>query len=326
MSLPTVYQVETKGNIVRDCPGTQNHVCCGYKTIDLIEGCVLSCSYCILRSYLNAPGITFRRDSDTITGQIERAIESESRHTLRFGTGELSDSLALDRRLGLNRPIIEFFGSRKGALLELKSKWASLDHLRTSLNPYTIVSFSVAPQRSIDREEKRTSPLYKRLKTLRKAQDWGCFVGLHLDPIIMYEGFERDYRHLIDDIARILDPKKIIWVSMGLLRFTPALMKVFLEEKRKNLLYGEFITGEDGKYRYIKAERIRVYRMLYEILKEKEENLFVYLCMERADVWRQATGAEVQNSDDLIALFDGRVKEFYGASIKNEAWSVQHGV
>jgi spore photoproduct lyase len=300
------------GRVVRDCPGTRNHVCCGYKNIDLIEGCVLSCSYCILRGYLNSPGITIRRDIDAITAEIERAVESEKVHVLRFGTGELSDSLALDRNLGLNRPIIEFFGDRKSALLELKSKWASIDHLRSCLNPYTVVSFSIAPQRMIDREEKRTSPLYKRLKVLRAAQELGCFVGIHLDPIIIYEGFETDYRYLIEDLAKILDPKKIIWVSLGLLRFVPALMKIFLEEKRKNLLHGEFVIGEDGKYRYIKAERIRVYRMIYELLKEKEENLFVYFCMERSDIWKQVAGLEVRNSEELNGLFDKRIGQFYG--------------
>jgi hypothetical protein len=34
--------------------------------------------------------------------------------------------------------------------------------------------------------------------------------------------------------------------------------------------------------------------------------------MERADVWRQVTGTEVTVTEELVALFDRRVKEFYG--------------
>jgi spore photoproduct lyase len=311
----TVRQAENKGSIVRDCPGTSRHVCCGYKTIDLIEGCPLSCSYCILKGYLNRAGISVHNDTAYILEQVERAISEEKRHVLRFGTGELSDSLALDRKLGLNRPIVQFFGQSKKALLELKSKWASIGHLRSCLNPYTVVSFSLAPQASIDREEKRTSPLRKRLKALKDAQDLGCFVGLHFDPIIIYEGFEKDYHALVDDIARVVDLKRVIWVSMGLLRFVPGLMKVFLEEKRRHLLHGEFIRAEDGKYRYIKSERIRVYRMLYEQLKAKEPGLFVYLCMERPDVWDEVIGMSVDTSEALISLFDARIRQFYGGSI-----------
>ena len=124
-----------------------------------------------------------------------------------------------------------------------------------------------------------------------------------------------DYHSLVDDIARVVDLKRVIWVSMGLLRFVPGLMKVFLEEKRRHLLHGEFIRAEDGKYRYIKSERIRVYRMLYEQLKAKEPDLFVYLCMERPDVWDEAIGMSVDTSEALISLFDARIRQFYGGSI-----------
>jgi len=315
LNLQKVNIAEAQGNIVRNCPGTKYHICCGYKTIDLIEGCVMSCSYCILKAYINTdtPCIKINRDIPYIISQIENMIDNEKNHILRFGTGELSDSLALDRQLGLNRPLVEFFGKKGRAILELKSKWAYITHLAPYLNPYTVISFSLSPQNIIDKEEKRTSPLYKRLRTARKAQELGCFVGLHFDPVIIYEGFEKDYKYLIDDIARILDLKKVIWISMGLLRFPPKLLDRFIDERRTNLLHGEFIRGEDGKYRYIKKERIRIYRMLYE--KEKEKDLFIYMCMEREEIWEKSTGLTVKNSEDLVKLFDNRIKNLFGRNI-----------
>jgi spore photoproduct lyase len=315
LSLQKVSFEEARGSLVRDCPGTKNHVCCGYKTIDLIEGCVLSCSYCILKYYINFDGIKIHNDTNYIISQLDEAIEQEKDHIQRFGTGELSDSLALDRKYGLNRPLVEYIGRKRKAILELKSKWASIDHLAPFLNPYTVISFSVAPQRSIDREEKRTSPLYKRLKVARKAQNLGCFIGLHFDPVIIYDGFEQDYAYLIEDIGRILDPAKIIWISLGLLRFPPKLLDHFIENERRNLLHGEFIRGEDGKYRYIKSERIKVYRMLYRQLKSIDDNLFVYLCMERPDVWEGVTGSRLEDNEALIGLFDKRIKTLYGGDI-----------
>jgi spore photoproduct lyase len=315
LSLPKVSFVETRGNIVRDCPGTKNHICCGYKTIDLIEGCILSCSYCILKYYMNSEGISVHGDIPYILSQVEEAIDAEKEHVLRFGTGELSDSLALDRRLRLNKPLIEFFGEKQRAILELKSKWASIDHLAPYLNPYTVISFSVAPDRAIRREENRTSPLYKRLKAARKAQELGLFVGFHFDPVIIYDGFEKDYEYLIEDISRLLDPDRIIWISLGLLRFPPKLMDHFIENERKGLLSGEFIMGEDGKYRYLKKERVKVYKMLYGMLKSKGKDLFVYLCMERPDVWKEITGTRLNGNEDLIGLFDARIKTLYGGAL-----------
>jgi len=110
LGLQPIEFVETKGDIVRNCPGTKHHICCGYKTIDLVEGCILSCSYCILKEYINTPNIKINSDIPYILSQISEAIDAEKTHILRFGTGELSDSLAIDRRYRLNQPLVEFFG------------------------------------------------------------------------------------------------------------------------------------------------------------------------------------------------------------------------
>jgi len=315
LALQRVEFIETKIDAVRDCPGTKNHICCGYKTIDLIEGCPLSCSYCILKHYIKSDVIKVNRNIDHVINQVDSIIENDKSHIWRFGTGELSDSLVFDRRYGLNRPLIEYFGEKKRALLELKSKWAQIDHLIPFLNRFTIISFSLAPQAIIEKEEKRSSPLYKRLKAAKKAQDRGCFIGLHLDPIIIYEGFEKDYYYLVEDIGRILDLDRVIWISLGLLRFPSRMMDTFIKEKRRNLLYGEFIRGEDGKYRYLKSERIRVYKMLYDLLKNKNNGLFIYLCMERQDVWRESLGLTIEDTEALTGLFDKRIRYLYGGEL-----------
>ncbi len=309
-------RTQTRGNLVRNCPGTRSHICCGYKTIDLVEGCTLSCSYCIMRGYLNSPHIKVHDDTSYILAQLEDAIDrDESGHILRFGTGELGDSLALEREFGLHRPLIRYFGEKRKAIFELKSKWASVKPVQDVLNRYTVVSFSFAPRTIVEREEKRTSSIRRRLAVLRQVQELGCFVGLHLDPVIIYPGFEDEYAALIDEISRAIDLKKVLWVSMGLLRFMPHLYTLFLLEQRRNLLHGEFIRGEDGKYRYLKGERIRVYRMLYSLLKQQEPDLFIYLCMERGDVWREATGMDVTTTEGLVRLFDARIRDYYGGAV-----------
>jgi len=307
-----LHFAEPKGHLVRDCPGTKAHICCGLKTIDIVEGCPLFCNYCILRTYLNKAGITLVRDMEYVKEEIRKAIEREACHILRFCTGELSDSLALDRKYRIHGELVGFFGETKRAILEMKSKWAQVDHLLPVINPYVVVSFSIAPWRIVKEEEKRTSPIEKRLRALRRVQERGCFVGLHFDPIVIYDGFEKDYERLLDLVALSIDLKRVIWVSLGLLRFPPDLFFLLLLERRSTLLQGEFIRGEDGKVRYLKRERIRVYRFLYELLRSKEETLFVYLCMERADVWRQALDIRLEAGEDLMCLFDRRIKSIHG--------------
>ncbi len=67
--------------------------------------------------------------------------------------------------------------------------------------------------------------------------------------------------------------------------------------------------------RYIKQQRIKVYTMLYKMLKKKNKGLFIYFCMEREDVWRKVTGMTVKDDDALMTLFDERIKNLYGGNI-----------
>ena len=47
---------------------------------------------------------------------------------------------------------------------------------------------------------------------------------------------------------------------------------------------------QDGKLRYIKPLRIEIYQRMVEWLRAYDDQLFIYLCMERADVWQEVFG------------------------------------
>ncbi len=55
--------------------------------------------------------------------------------------------------------------------------------------------------------------------------------------------------------------------------------------------------------------------MLHRLLKDIDPGLFIYLCMERADVWKEALGIDLKDSEGLIGLFDERVKNLYGGTL-----------
>jgi len=39
------------------------------------------------------------------------------------------------------------------------------------------------------------------------------------------------------------------------------------------------------------------------------------MCMERGDLWREVTGMEMNDNEDLIGLFDKRIKYLFGGNI-----------
>src|SRR4030067_1271800 len=82
------------GRRLKPCPGTSNHICCGYYVINVITNCTMDCSYCVLQEYLNNPFLTLYSNWDDLLGEIEAFLARHPRPFPRGGTREPSDSLA----------------------------------------------------------------------------------------------------------------------------------------------------------------------------------------------------------------------------------------
>src|SRR5512139_3774275 len=59
------------GKRLKPCPGTSNHICCGYYVINAITNCPMDCSYCVLQGYLNNPFLTLYSNWEDLLGEID---------------------------------------------------------------------------------------------------------------------------------------------------------------------------------------------------------------------------------------------------------------
>jgi spore photoproduct lyase len=110
------------GRRLKPCPGTSHHICCGYYVINAITNCPMDCSYCVLQGYLNNPFLTLYTNWDDLLQEIETFLTRDHPSLLRLGTGELSDSLALESIFPISQFLIQFFAERHNGILELKTK------------------------------------------------------------------------------------------------------------------------------------------------------------------------------------------------------------
>ena len=188
MIRPYPYQ----GRLVKACPGTANHICCGYKIINVMTNCPMDCSYCILQGYLNNPCVTVYPDYVRIFQEIEEIIVGQPRRFYRFGTGELGDSLALDDMIGFAAAAVPFFAAKRNAILELKTKSANIEHLLSlAHHGKTVISWSLNTPRVIEEEEHLTATLNERLAAARRCAEAGYPVGFHFDPLDLVSGVGR---------------------------------------------------------------------------------------------------------------------------------------
>jgi len=152
-----------------------------------------------------------------------------------------------------------------------------------------VVSWSLNPQVIIDKEELGTASLKERLQAARMCQADGYRIGFHFDPIIFYPDWQKDYKDVVDEMFNTI--KDIAWISLGTLRFNPSL-KHIIENRfpESDIVYQELVIGHDKKMRYYSSLKVEIYKKMFAWIRERDESIPVYLCMEPRDIWRQTVG------------------------------------
>jgi spore photoproduct lyase len=83
----------------------------------------------------------------------------------------------------------------------------------------------------------------------------------------------------------------VTYMSMGSLRFPPALKDVVRERFPKSrLLYAELFPGADGKMRYFKPLRTEMYAKMLAWIRRYTVDTGLYLCMESQEIWQKVFG------------------------------------
>jgi spore photoproduct lyase len=295
----TLFITTAKGDTVTRCPGSKGHVCCNYLTVDLYLGCMLDCSYCIMQGYLNFAPITVYVDNKVAIKKIINIRKRNPGAPIRIGTGEVGDSLVLDPLFNLSQDFIKELAGYKDIFFELKTKTHFIDHL-LEIEPKgnAVIGFSLNPEIIIASEENRASSLDERLEAAGKAVQAGYLVSFHFDPIILIKKWENLYKETVFRLAAF-NPQKIAWISLGTMRYTKSLREQMQE---RDYLYDEFIPCRDGKYRYLRPVRRRVYVLMKEWISGIGR-IPLYMCMESNGIWRNVFGKLPGKIAELCAIF-----------------------
>lgn len=286
-----IFVTKQNWDFVKICPCTKGVVNCGYHIINLGFGCPYDCSYCYLQQYANFSGIILNSNPESFLENIDTYLNDRKDKVTRIGTGEFTDSLALDHITQYSKILVPYF-SGKNVRFELKTKSSNIENLETlEHNGKTLISWSLNPQGIASKEELGTASVEERLKSAKICYNYGYKIGFHFDPIIHYDNWENDYKDLVNLMCDAVP--EIEWISLGSLRFTRALKPVI--EQRfpgSDYIYDELIIGHDTKMRYYKALRSEIYKKMFGWIRDRNKKIAVYLCMEPKDMWSQALSGQ----------------------------------
>ena len=292
-----LYITAQPGRFVRDCPGATSsnpasQLCCGYMIVDLIYNCNYDCTYCYLQHYVNAPYLTIYANVDQLFEELAELLRARSPQLVRIGSGEFSDSLSLDPLTGFSRLLVPFLRQFPNVLFELKTKSALVDHL-VDLDPQgrVMVSWSLNPESVVRREEHKTASLAARLRAAQRCRAAGYKIGLHFDPLLYFPGWQAEYEPFVAQVFSAIAPADVTYMSMGSLRFAPALKKVVRQRfPSSRLMSAELVPGADGKMRYFKPLRTEMYTHMLHWIQRYTADTPLYLCMESHEIWQRVFG------------------------------------
>jgi len=299
-----------RSEFLKECPATREYRCCDYQVINIGTGCPMDCVYCILQAYLNNPYLTFFVNSADLFHELKEKLDNSVSPLLRIGTGEFTDSMALDRLTHLSRDLVDFFGKRKNAVLELKTKCAYVDNLEgLQHNGRTILAWSLNSEEIVRTQEIRAARLDERLEAAAKCASWGYPLAFHFDPIISYPGWQQGYKKTIRKLFAAVPAEAIRWISLGGFRYLPKLKQIGTSRfPHSDIYYHEFIEGLDRKQRYFRPHRVQLYKEIYEeIMCFADTSTCIYFCMESDEIWYEVMGFIPADRGGLPLMLDNSI-------------------
>ncbi len=272
---------EKKGEVLKSIGRMENGEYYLFHEID----CVYDCEYCYLQYYFQTkvPVIFVNRDEVLI--KIEEVLKTHP-HPY-FHVGEVCDALAFDHITDFSLDIAKLCFEYENGVVEFRTKSNNISNLISINNPpkNIIPSWTFSPGRVVTSIEHKTPSFRERLFAAKKCQEAGYIVGVRLDPVILYDGWERDYREMIEELFPILDSKKIDYISLGTIKLHRLLIDAVGERFPENrILLDELVPSDNGKYKYLKFKRVDVYRKIISWIRRLNNSLEIKLSMESEEV------------------------------------------
>jgi spore photoproduct lyase len=285
------------------CPvASPRTVCCNLRTIDAVENCIFGCSYCSIQTFYSKK-IVF----DENFAEKLKSIAIEPGRFYHFGSGQSSDSLAWGNRNGNLDALCRFAADYPNILLEFKTKSDNIRYFLENETPPNIVcSWSMNTAEIINNEEHFTADLEQRLAAARSVADKGIRVSFHFHPMVYYRGWESEYPAVARQLMQRFHPEEVLFISFGsVTMIKPVIRKIRQLGHQTKILQMEMTPDPHGKLTYPDDIKINMFKTMYAAFKPWRERVFMYLCMEKAAIWKDALGY-VYNSNEEFERDFGR--------------------
>jgi spore photoproduct lyase len=294
-----IERVASEREVFGDCPvRSERTLCCNLKTIDAVTNCGFGCSYCTIQTFYGD-----RVTIDAALGEKLRALELDAERFYHIGTGQSSDSLLWGNNGGLLDELFEFAERHPNVLLEFKTKSANTSYFIDRDVPANIVcSWSLNTETLVTNEEHFTASLDQRLAAARRMADRGIAVAFHFHPMVHYAGWQDEYQGLARRVQGTFDAAEVKFLSFGSVTFIkPVIKQIRRRGEATKILQAELVRDPHGKLTYTDDRKVEMFSAMYGEFAPWEASVFMYLCMEKPEIWDRAFGWRFASNEEFEA-------------------------
>jgi DNA repair photolyase len=230
-------------------------------------------------------------DEIKLKKKIEEYYLINAGKPLSINISEYSDVLSLDHITNVMDELMKYVNKDKEFNIKFRTKAANIDNLlKYNGNNQVRITFGLNTEYVINNFEIGSASLTERIEAVNKLLMRGGYkIDLSVEPIIMYDNYENDYKKLIKRIKKEIDLSRIENFKFGTVRYKTVL-KNFIERNfsESDLIssYDMLVEPEKGdkRWRYSKDERIKIYSIIKDELKGIK-NIKLGLGAEVPDLW-----------------------------------------
>ena len=182
----------------------------------LANGCVGACAYCYVDRNKRINPITLFTNTEEILEAVDKHVNKQpwtkipnQTHPIyyTYDIGCNSD-ISIDASISDNVKVaIEFFRNHPKAFATFATKFVNPELLTYDPQRKTRIRFSLMPPNVSKLVDVRTDSIEKRILAINDFYEAGYDVQVNFAPIIVYEGWEDDYRLLFEQLNEAVHPK-----------------------------------------------------------------------------------------------------------------------
>ncbi len=221
----------------------------------LMKNCLYDCEYCFLKGMYDCGYLVVFVNIEDVFDSVEKKLaEIDKGQTMYLSVSFDTDLFSFEKMTGYCHLWAQFAAAHPDCEIEVRTKGApDIDKIiepseRESELLDTsnfITAFTVSPQEIIDRFEHYTATVESRLDAAKKAIDRGSTVRLCIDPMIYVNNWKEYYGNLVDQMASVLDLKKVRDFGIGTFRISKEyLKKLRAAEPESEAVQYPFVTEE----------------------------------------------------------------------------------